>query len=524
MTQRICRNCGEPIPENRQANALYCSDSCKARYSEKKKTGEIPQEDEPDIKNIPPQYKPLEPINVPPLEQPEEQPKKSAIENLRGLVDGDGKQPETKPEQQQMVSKTVTEQVPNRKKNLAYFDVEDAKRKLDALKQEYNNCQQVITNAKNDNGTHPLQTALLSGLAGAVLPMLWQEDPAPPSRQLPPAKKDQKKGKYKRKYNPYVPPKRDNTQNIVWGIVGLALGGIGQAIVNDTSKAEREKKKQEIIAKMNQRIKELNPEIEKADTAYRNAHAKWFFMPDKITIEKQIMVLAPPGLGSIQKPPVKSESEVPDNAINSLDLKMEKGRRLNFMGEWEHFFGKPAILFHAVIHGLPGEGKSTFAIMLAKYLADNFGRVMYISAEEGKGETFIMKLDRLNARSKYLDFPEPDINRYEAIKKQVSPGDYNFIMIDSLDTLRIDADRLKELREVYPDAAFITISQSTKDGKMRGSQEIAHDADVVVHVHKGVATTTKNRFKAKDQTFRIFDPEEGEGGKIIPINPPRNVV
>ena len=79
-----------------------------------------------------------------------------------------------------------------------------------------------------------------------------------------------------------------------------------------------------------------------------------------------------------------------------------------------------------------------------------------------------------------------------------------FIFIDSLNTLQIDAKRLKKLKEYYNQSAFITISQSTKDGKMKGNNEILHDADTVIGVHKGMATTSKNRFNASDRQFEVF--------------------
>jgi len=73
------------------------------------------------------------------------------------------------------------------------------------------------------------------------------------------------------------------------------------------------------------------------------------------------------------------------------------------------------------------------------------------------------------------------------------------------DNMRIDSDGMKKLRDRYKDSALITISQSTKDGKMRGSYEIVHDADIAVKVENGIATTTKNRFKEKGMGFTVFE-------------------
>ena len=57
---------------------------------------------------------------------------------------------------------------------------------------------------------------------------------------------------------------------------------------------------------------------------------------------------------------------------------------------------------------------------------------------------------------------------------------------------------------MHSNSAFVTIAQSTKDGKMRGSQELNHDSDITVQVDKGTAVSIKNRFKESGKEFGIF--------------------
>lgn len=71
--------------------------------------------------------------------------------------------------------------------------------------------------------------------------------------------------------------------------------------------------------------------------------------------------------------------------------------------------------------------------------------------------------------------------------------------------MKIDADKMKKIRVRYKNSALITISQSTKDSKMRGSYEIVHDFYIAVKVENGIATTTKNRVKEKGMTFVVFE-------------------
>ncbi|MBL0309222.1 MAG: DNA cytosine methyltransferase [Bacteroidetes bacterium] len=194
----------------------------------------------------------------------------------------------------------------------------------------------------------------------------------------------------------------------------------------------------------------------------------------------------------------------PPKIISSTSLEQMQFQSLNFDGLWNEFFGYPSINFHCLIHGLSGHGKSTFAIQFAKYLADYFGRVIYISGEEGFSMTFKDKFVNNGAGSEALDVA--DLRSYDDIIQHVPRSAYNFIFIDSLNTMKIDVNKLKELRTMFENTAWVTISQSTKGGEMRGSYEIVHDSDVAVKVTNGMAVTTKNRFKPLGSNFRVFKP------------------
>lgn len=176
-----------------------------------------------------------------------------------------------------------------------------------------------------------------------------------------------------------------------------------------------------------------------------------------------------------------------------------------FAGKWKDFFGTPQFCFHVGVHGRPGEGKSTFCVQFADYLARHFGKVIYISGEEGLAKTVQDKLVNNGINNPHLFFG--DIRNYEEITTEI-PNEFHFIFIDSLDTLKIDKFRLKALKEHYSDSSFVTISQSTKTGQMRGSLEIMHDNDVMIKVVKGVAITEKNRFHRTGQEFKVFDTLE----------------
>ena len=97
-----------------------------------------------------------------------------------------------------------------------------------------------------------------------------------------------------------------------------------------------------------------------------------------------------------------------------------------------------------------------------------------------------------------------DLKNYEQICSGVNLSHYKFLVIDSLNTMKIDAVQLRSIKEKFRGAGIITISQSTKDGNFRGSNEIVHDGDIAIQVHKGLATTIKNRFKETDISYNVF--------------------
>src|ERR1019366_3221342 len=306
-------------------------------------------------------------------------------------------------------------------------------------------------------------------------------------------------------------------------LLGAAFGLITGMIVQDATKISREEDKKRQIEKLKQEIQSIVMNIQDGDKALKIVEEKLQGIPRFHTVQKKVPVTilktmeANNSVGfskttEIVKPLNGLQKDVSDvsftdinsdKIISSQHLKKMEFKALNFQGNWNTLFGYPSINFHCVIHGMSGEGKSTFAIQFAKYLADSFGRVIYISGEEGFSKTFKDKFSNNNAESKFLDVA--DLRTFDGIIREVPPESYNFIFIDSLDNMKIDADKMKKIRERYKNSALITISQSTKDGKMRGSYEIVHDRDIAVKVENGIAITTKNRFKEKGLTLNVFE-------------------
>ncbi len=179
--------------------------------------------------------------------------------------------------------------------------------------------------------------------------------------------------------------------------------------------------------------------------------------------------------------------------VSSEDVVKATFDSAGFTGRWASFFGNPSSNFKIMVYGAAGGGKSTFCILLAKYLTEHLGwRVLYIASEERFGYTLKEKLKRLNACNENLHIAEsvPD----GALK------DYDCVFFDSVNDLQIEPSKLNE----YTDGiASVSIFQCTKDGQYKGGQEFSHDADVVVRVDDMVAVTEKNRFGNSGNEFVV---------------------
>lgn len=202
-------------------------------------------------------------------------------------------------------------------------------------------------------------------------------------------------------------------------------------------------------------------------------------------------------------PVIPTSNNKSPRIISSIRLLSIPFNVLPFAGDWFNFMGQPSTNFHVLIHGLAGHGKSTLAVMLAKYLGENFGRVLYVSGEEGFSLTLQLKFFQTDASHPNIDVA--NLKTTDEVLQFLHPDKYRFIFLDSLNTMQIDVFALRRLKAAFPRAAFITIAQSTKAGQMRGSYELVHDADVSVKVADGTAIIEKNRFGPVGRTFLVFE-------------------
>jgi hypothetical protein len=195
-----------------------------------------------------------------------------------------------------------------------------------------------------------------------------------------------------------------------------------------------------------------------------------------------------------------------DGIMNSSDLLNYKYELYPFDGKWADFVGQPEIDFHAMIYGRPKQGKSILAVQWAKYLSEKFGKVLYVASEEGFSFTLQKKVAEFAMNNQNLDFA--NFRDFEQIKNAVNMSDYRFVFIDSVNFIRITPEDIEDIKAENPRTAFITIQQATKSGNFRGSQEFAHNCDIVIRVEAGIATQ-QGRFQEPSE-MAVFDGPESK--------------
>lgn len=188
--------------------------------------------------------------------------------------------------------------------------------------------------------------------------------------------------------------------------------------------------------------------------------------------------------------------------VSSVGLDKVVGGSLLLRGAWKGFIGAPSRNFMMVLNGPSGSGKSHLAIQFGHYLAVHHGPVLYVSSEEGLSNTMDSKFERLKAKVK--DFDIAAINTAADLMKKIPRNAYCFIILDSVNNMRIDAETLRQICDHYCCSAIIGVCQNTKDGKIRGSYELVHDADIRLIVEGGIATTDKNRFIEDKPELEVF--------------------
>jgi len=170
-------------------------------------------------------------------------------------------------------------------------------------------------------------------------------------------------------------------------------------------------------------------------------------------------------------------------AYNPREVSQKKYEVIKWDGQWRESFGRPAMNETWFISGASAQGKSSFVMQLAKKLCE-YGKTLYVSAEEGIRQSFQRRLEMFEMNSvgrKLSIIEDPDINLLkERLSKPKSP---RFVIIDSFQMANWTYQDAMELIEKFNKKSFIFISQEYKSRPMGADAvRLRYAAGVIIRV------------------------------------------
>ena len=170
-------------------------------------------------------------------------------------------------------------------------------------------------------------------------------------------------------------------------------------------------------------------------------------------------------------------------AVSVAELQKRSFKVLPFAGEWQKALGQPEIRGTWIIWGNSTNGKTTFALQLAKHLG-HFGKVVYNALEEGASLSMVQALERVGMMQVNRQFRLLEGETIADLKMRLRKDrSIRFVIIDSLQYSGIDYKEYKQLRDLFPKKIFIFISHA-KGKEPAGSvaEAVRYDAFVKIWV------------------------------------------
>lgn len=184
----------------------------------------------------------------------------------------------------------------------------------------------------------------------------------------------------------------------------------------------------------------------------------------------------------------------------------KKFRGMPFTGKWKEAMGCPDVAGNWIVWGQSGSGKTTFNMMLAKYIS-NFETVLYNSLEEGLSASIQNTYGKvgITTKSNILLVSESMDDMNQRLMRQRSP---NVAIIDSIKYTRFNWKDYAAFSKRHPDVQKIWIGHA--DGREpRGTlaKDIRYDAAVKIYT-EGFRAFFSSRFSTGGETYMDIWPEK----------------
>jgi hypothetical protein len=194
---------------------------------------------------------------------------------------------------------------------------------------------------------------------------------------------------------------------------------------------------------------------------------------------------------------METEKLIIKRAKSVKNLEDEKHASFKFDGIWGQVIKETETNGAWLIYGKEKNGKTWFALMLAKYLSEKFGKVLYVSAEEGTGLNFKNSYKRAgishkNSHITFIDYEPMEVLKMR-LKRNKQP---KIIFIDNLtiyakEFTKKDLTRL--IKEELPNCLFVFLAHEKRGEPYTATAEGCRIlAKVIMHV-QGLACLVSGR-------------------------------
>lgn len=190
-------------------------------------------------------------------------------------------------------------------------------------------------------------------------------------------------------------------------------------------------------------------------------------------------------------------------AIPVSEFLKTKKTVIDFDGQFLGAFDKPEDRGVWFIWGNSGNGKTRFALQLAKYLTRWF-KVAYNSLEEGDSLTMqnaFKEIGMEEVADSIVLISESMEELGERLKKRRSP---ECVVIDSFQYTQMSYKQYIQFKETHQSKLLIFVSQA--DGKQpstRAAKALMYDASLKIWV-EGYRAISKGRFIGKDPYYTVW--------------------
>lgn len=191
-----------------------------------------------------------------------------------------------------------------------------------------------------------------------------------------------------------------------------------------------------------------------------------------------------------------------EGVMTSDEAKEREYKPVNISQKWQSLMGKFCLPTNFFFYGKGGGGKTSLALLFCQELSDSGYKILYVAGEQYDTPPFKAMLIRLQ-----INLGE-DSKLVDSIER-LNPKDFDFVVLDTKDSLSIKVEEFVQLDNQYQNQSFIVIPHATKAGTFKGSEQWRNIMDVMVECSDGVARTghDKNRWGGAGE-MRIFEPQQ----------------